>query len=249
MDNPYLQAGPDARKAAYLVALSHSGLYYEAAEEAGIAPSTADGWRRKDPLFLQACREALEHATERFEAEAIRRGVRGIDEPVIHQGRLQYEMEPVLDDEGQPVLGADGEPQLRLVTDETGRPVRLTIKKYSDALLGKVLEANVAKYARLNKVEVTGSGGGPVVVEESPLAAARKIAFALAVGLREKQRLDLLGGPGVPGREQLSYLRRLLSNWSHNPLLSFVLPPAEGPRSPCGRWGGSLQHMTNPSPS
>lgn len=193
MDNPYLQAGSDARKAAYLVALSHSGLYYEAAEEAGIAPGTADTWRRKDPLFLQACREALEHANERFESEAIRRGVKGVDEPVIHQGRLQYEMEPVLDEEGMPVLASNGEPLLRVVKDEHGRPVRLTVKKYSDALLGKVLEANVKKYARLNKVELSGPDGGPMQSEETPLTAARKIAFALAMGLREKQRAEETG--------------------------------------------------------
>ena len=195
MDNPYLDSGPDARKAAYLVALSHHGLYIQAACDIGISPSTATGWRKNDPVFSHACREALEHATERFEHEAIRRGVKGVDEPVIHQGRLQYEMEPVLDEDGQFVRNElTNEPRMRVVKDpETGKPVPLTVKKYSDGILGKVLEANVQKYARLNKVELSGPGGGPVQTEESPLVIARRIAFALSVGLREKQRLEAAG--------------------------------------------------------
>ena len=40
-------------------------------------------------------------------------------------------------------------------------------------LLGKVLP-----------MQVTGADGGPIKVDASPLAAARKIAFALAMGLR-----------------------------------------------------------------
>lgn len=195
MDNPYLQAGTDARKAAYLVALSHHGLYIQAAEDIGIAPGTASNWRKQDALFVEACRGAIEHSAERFEREAIRRGVEGVDEPIVHQGRFSYLYEPVTTEAGEPVLGEDGNPLMQIVRDpHTGAPRLATVKKYSDPLLAKVLEANSKKYARLSKVELSGPDGKPIQTEDmDPIAAARKIAFALTLGLRAKQQAEASG--------------------------------------------------------
>lgn len=58
-------------------------------------------------------------------------------------------------------------------------------RQFSDSLLALMLKAKRRReYGDTSKVELTGADGGPVQVEESPIVAARKIAFALALGLR-----------------------------------------------------------------
>ena len=59
-----------------------------------------------------------------------------------------------------------------------------TEKQYSDSLLALMLRAKRREYRDQSKMELTGADGGPIKVDASPLAAARKIAFALAMGLR-----------------------------------------------------------------
>lgn len=58
-------------------------------------------------------------------------------------------------------------------------------RQFSDSLLLAMLKAKRRReYGDTSKLELTGADGGPVQVEESPIVAARKIAFALALGLR-----------------------------------------------------------------
>jgi hypothetical protein len=60
-----------------------------------------------------------------------------------------------------------------------------TEKQYSDSLLALMLKAKRRReYGDSSKVELTGADGGPVQIEDNPLQSARKIAFALALGLR-----------------------------------------------------------------
>lgn len=64
-----------------------------------------------------------------------------------------------------------------------------TEKQYSDSLLALMLKAKRKReYGDASKVELTGADGGPVKVEETPTAIGRKIAFALALGLRAKEQ-------------------------------------------------------------
>jgi hypothetical protein len=62
-------------------------------------------------------------------------------------------------------------------------------QQYSDSLLALMLKAKRAReYGDKSKVELTGADGGAVKVEESPTAIGRKIAFALAVAMRDKNK-------------------------------------------------------------
>ena len=62
-----------------------------------------------------------------------------------------------------------------------------TERQYSDTLLLAMLKAKRKREdGDASKIELTGADGGPVKVEESPIEIARTIAFALALGLREK---------------------------------------------------------------
>jgi len=59
------------------------------------------------------------------------------------------------------------------------------LQEYSDSLLGKMLEANSKKYARAQRVELANAEGATFKVEQSPTVIARKLAFALALGLQK----------------------------------------------------------------
>jgi hypothetical protein len=58
------------------------------------------------------------------------------------------------------------------------------------------------EYGDKSKMEISGADGGPVKIEEAPTAIGRKLAFALAIGMRalEKERSAAGEAPAVdPG--------------------------------------------------
>jgi hypothetical protein len=67
------------RVAAYLDALRDMPLYGRAARIAGVSQNTADQWRRSDPDFRLAVREAYNEGVERIEAVAHRAALEGTD--------------------------------------------------------------------------------------------------------------------------------------------------------------------------
>lgn len=72
----------------FLKALATLGNYKGAAEAAGIDRKTVYRWRKDDPTFEQECVDALDEATDGLEAEARRRAVEGVDEPLTFQGAI-----------------------------------------------------------------------------------------------------------------------------------------------------------------
>lgn len=73
---------------AFLAALAECGILTRAAEAAGVDRVTV--WRRRqdDAEFSAACDMAIDLASDKLEAEAIRRAVDGVEEPVYQQGVL-----------------------------------------------------------------------------------------------------------------------------------------------------------------
>jgi hypothetical protein len=57
-----------------------------AAQNLGIARSTAFSWKREDPDFAAAWAEAVEAGVDLLEAEALRRARDGVDRPVFQGG-------------------------------------------------------------------------------------------------------------------------------------------------------------------
>lgn len=140
-------------RAIVLEALSHVPVLAHAAKAAGVQRSTI--WRamQDDPEFKAQVDEAMEAGVDRAEQEAFRRAVVGFEEPVIHQGRVQWLYERYVDEE-------TGEEKFRPVLDESGQPVPLTVRKHSDALLTTILKGRRKKvYAE--RTEVTGPDGAP----------------------------------------------------------------------------------------
>jgi hypothetical protein len=101
------------RREAFLRALADTGIVTVAAGVAGVTRARAYQVRKEDPVFAEAWDEAEEQAADALEAEAWRRAVVGVPEPLVSAGRV--------------------------VRDDDGRP--LAIRRYSDTLLVTLLKA------------------------------------------------------------------------------------------------------------
>lgn len=73
---------------AFLAALSECGILSQASQLAKV--DRASVWRRRkeDPEFNAACEQAMETAADKLEAEARRRAIEGVEEPVYQGGQL-----------------------------------------------------------------------------------------------------------------------------------------------------------------
>lgn len=132
----------------FLKALAYSGIIGDACRVANIDRKTFYNLRDKDEDFAELAREALEDAADLVEREAYRRSVEGIDEPVIHQGQMAGVW-----------LAENGD----VVTPTTpgARLIPLTVKKYSNPLLGTLLKAyQPKKYG--DKMALSGPNGEPL---------------------------------------------------------------------------------------
>lgn len=79
----------EKRRKVFLLALEKCGQVNQAAEIAGYKSSaTLHAYRKKDEDFAKAWSDAEEAAFDILEAEAHRRAVEGVLEPVFHQGEI-----------------------------------------------------------------------------------------------------------------------------------------------------------------
>lgn len=76
------------KKIAFLKSLeAEGGSITAAAKAAEIARSTVYNWIEKDRTFAELYDQQLEKSTKALEAEAIRRAMKGFEEPVFYQGK------------------------------------------------------------------------------------------------------------------------------------------------------------------
>lgn len=161
---------------AFLAALRQRPVVQCACDAVGINRSTAYRARKDDEGFAEAWDDAMESGIDRAEAEAFRRGVVGFQEPVVHQGRLQFVYERFEDDEGRE--------QWRMKLDNNGQPIPLTVTKTSDALLALYLKGKRRAFST-ERTELTGADGGVVQLDDAKRSA--RVAQLLAIA---KQRKD-----------------------------------------------------------
>lgn len=105
---------PKRRRAAFLQVLAATGNVSAAARAAGLARWRLYARRQKDPEFAAAWRDAEEEAVDLLEAEARRRAVDGVEEPLMGGGKL--------------------------IKDEGGHVI--TVRRYNDRLLELLLKAH-----------------------------------------------------------------------------------------------------------
>jgi hypothetical protein len=101
------------RQERFLKALADTGIVSVAVEIAGTSRTRVYELRKRNPGFAAAWEDAEERAADALEAEAWRRAVVGVQEPLVSSGKV------VRDDDGQP----------------------LAIRRYSDALMLALLKA------------------------------------------------------------------------------------------------------------
>jgi hypothetical protein len=136
------------RREKFCQILAVTGNVSEACRQVNIVRTTAYVTRKKDKDFADLWDEAEETAADAVEAEMWRRGVEGVDRPVVYQGEIR----PKLNASGEKILGEDG------------MPVPLTIKEFSDPLLIQMAKAK--RPEKFNeRLQVEGMGGGNLVVE------------------------------------------------------------------------------------
>ncbi len=74
------------KKRAFLAAVAEVGNITEAAKVAGVNRKDHYRWLQKDPSYPELFEAAMQEAADLMEAEARRRAVEGVDEPVFYQG-------------------------------------------------------------------------------------------------------------------------------------------------------------------
>ena len=179
---------------AFLAALREYPVLGHACDAVGIDRTTACRAQKEDEMFAKAVADAMEAGIDRAEKEAFRRGVVGFEEPVVYQGQLT----PVWrrDEHGEILLVdvemPDGSIERRpsQLTDANGRPVWLTVRKHSDAMLSLVLKGR-RKAVYAERTEITGADGGPVAHSDETTRAAR-LAHLIDVA-RLRKEADELG--------------------------------------------------------
>ncbi len=186
---------------AFLAALREMPVLSHAARAAKIDRVTA--WRRMqaDKEFAAAVDGAMEAGIDRAEQEAFRRGVVGFEEPVVHQGHLtpvyerdelglviMVERKRTVRENGKDVDVIDRVPKQAM--DAEGRPVWLTVRKHSDAMLGLVLKARRKAYST-ERTELTSPDGSMSPVDESSRAARVAQLLAAAKARKDDDFTDL----------------------------------------------------------
>lgn len=135
------------KQRAFLAAFAKTGNVTLAALAAKVVRRTVYKWR-SEPTFEKAFLEAQEEASDYLEAEARRRAIDGIDEPVIWQGELM----------GQKIHYND--------TPEKNHFIPLTVKKYSDTLLIFLMKgARPEKYRDNHRHELATRPGQPLQID------------------------------------------------------------------------------------
>lgn len=118
------------RQQQFLRSLADTGNVTLSVKLAGTSVGRVYTLRHSDPAFRQAWDEAEEIAADRLEAEAWRRAVDGVDEPVVSAGKL--------------------------VRDEAGNAV--VVRRYSDMLLLALLRAR--RPQKFGRGLAAAAGGG-----------------------------------------------------------------------------------------
>ena len=185
MQNGNPPASTEFRYQIFLDALAEDGVVTKACERAGIIRRVAYARRQTNAAFAEAWEDAMGAWRDRLRQEAQRRAVNGTHKLLYHQGQPIYEYRTVIGTDGKPEKDDSGQDKREVVRDANGQPVQARVYDFSDALLARMLAANVPEYRE--KLALTGENGGPIQVEATPLDSARRIAYALHLGMQAKR--------------------------------------------------------------
>lgn len=146
-----MKAAPEfdwPRRETFLKLLAETGNISKCCKAVDVSSGVAYKHRKNDKEFGVLWDEAEDMAADAIEAEMWRRGVDGVDRPLVFQGEIT------------PKKDADG----KVMVDDKNMPIPQTIKEYSDVLLIQMAKAK--RPEKFNeRLQVEGVGGGNLVVE------------------------------------------------------------------------------------
>lgn len=147
------------RGIAFCAAIAETANIGRACKAVGIGRTTAYDWRDADPDFAAMWDRAMTIGVTALEDEAKRRAFEGTEEPIIHQGQIQYEVREKLTKGGRPIIDrVTKQPKMEVVRNEDGSRKMATVRKYSDSLVPLLLKAHGGeKYRDNSKIEMAGS--------------------------------------------------------------------------------------------
>ena len=126
------------QRARFIAHIAATANVTAACELIGVSRATVYEWRAKDAAFCALWEDAVEMATDALEAEARRRALDGVQEPIVVMGRIAK------DDDGN----------------------TLYVRKYSDTLMQLLLRAHrPEKFRERTETKHVGPDGGAVQVE------------------------------------------------------------------------------------
>lgn len=125
------QAFDKHRQAEWLEIIQRTGQRAIACAKVGVHRDTVRKHLKTNEEFARAFEEAMQFFRESLVSEAVRRGVRGVDEPIFNRGRRAMDIHP--DDEERP--------------EEEQRLVPAKVRRYSDSLLHALLKAHLPAFA------------------------------------------------------------------------------------------------------
>src|SRR5579859_541354 len=163
-----------------LATLGKCGSIKKACEISGVSRATFYRWVETNKVFREAVEEANKEANDTIDDEIVRRAVEGIEEPLVSMGRVVYDEEMVLDENGNPELDKGGYPK-------TKRGARIMQKKYSDGLLLSLAKSRMKKYRDREDLDLLDQinrqvAGGTIPIDtkdmtNEEIATIKKIAI------------------------------------------------------------------------
>lgn len=136
-----------AAKQRFLEALQTDPNISAACDHALISRQTAYTWRERDAAFSKAWDSAVERLNDTARSSIYRRGILGWEEPLVSAGQPVYEVEQVLDEQGNPKLDSRNRPVLK-------QGKMIMVRKYSDSLAALYAKANLREYKDKAQVNV-----------------------------------------------------------------------------------------------
>lgn len=109
--------------------------------------ATVYNWREKDTKFAKAWDDAIERTKDVARSSIYKRGIIGWEEPIVSMGQVICELQPLLDQDGNPQLDKKGKPIMI-----KGNPIM--VRKWSDSLALAYAKANLPEYKDKPQVNI-----------------------------------------------------------------------------------------------
>ncbi len=161
------QAFTDDRKAEFLDIVRETGRRTLAIVKVGVHRETVRKHLKSDEKFAMAFEEAMAYFRESLVAEAVRRGVKGVDEPVYNRGVRVMDVHPD-DAERLAELEAAG---------EKPRMKPASVRRYSDSLLQSLLKAHLPEFADKQIIKNLGENEDPILGDLGDLSADELVSL------------------------------------------------------------------------